>query len=360
MLVRKHADAGHEVLVLASTETYNGDGQLTYVDPSTYFGSDGALVKRLPYRWALPSAISRKLRCYSSVYDELCKFSPDVIVFHGLTSLDLLTVSRYAAKNPHVVLYADSHEDHNNSAKSFFSRLLLYRFFYRPVIKLSLKNITKILYITYETKLFCNDIYGLSDKSLEFFPLGGDVVCDHRYSTLRGEGRLDFGVGDDEVVFFQSGKFDKRKKLIETLRALAKIENRNIKLLLAGVMDDQVTAACSPLIESDDRVIFLGWVGSNELMNLLCLSDVYVQPGSQSATMQMALAARCAVVLDDVPSHRETLQSRGILVGSQEELADALATLAQSPSVVREMQELSYEYAKDNLDYTVLAQRLLR
>jgi 1,2-diacylglycerol 3-alpha-glucosyltransferase len=49
MLVREHVRAGHEVLVLASTENYNNQGQLSYSAPGCYRGSDGAEV--------LPSAI---------------------------------------------------------------------------------------------------------------------------------------------------------------------------------------------------------------------------------------------------------------------------------------------------------------
>ena len=56
-LVRQHVRDGHEVLVIASTETFDGRGGLTYTEPKTYTGSDGARVIRIPYvRW-LPARI---------------------------------------------------------------------------------------------------------------------------------------------------------------------------------------------------------------------------------------------------------------------------------------------------------------
>jgi len=50
MLVREHVKLGHDVRVLASTETYNSDGLFTYTDAGSYMGSDGALVTRVPYK----------------------------------------------------------------------------------------------------------------------------------------------------------------------------------------------------------------------------------------------------------------------------------------------------------------------
>ena len=44
-LVRQHVEDGHDVVVIASTETYAADGTLTYVAPSTYCGGEGAQVE---------------------------------------------------------------------------------------------------------------------------------------------------------------------------------------------------------------------------------------------------------------------------------------------------------------------------
>ena len=360
MLVREHVRLGHDVLVLTSTETYDDEGMLTYIDPSTYIGSDGATVKRLPYGGFLPSKLARKLRYHASVNEELLKFAPDVIMFHGMCSFELYTVSRYIAKHPNVVLYADSHEDFNNSARTFLSRVLLYKLFYVPVIQLSLKYISKVLYITYETKLFCNNVYGIDDELLEFFPLGGIVEKKDRYLSLRKDGRFEYLIDDNHTVFLQSGKFDAKKKLIESLKAFSKVKNENITFLIAGVLPVEQDSTVQSLIDADDRVKFLGWVNSEKLQQLLCMCDVYLQPGSQSATMQLALASRCAVVLDDVPSHRHMFCSNGALVSSQKELDKVLFELSENLGAIPEMQDNSYKYAKKYLDYRNLAQRLLR
>ena len=59
-LVRQHLADGHDVFVIASTENYGPDGKITYVEPSTYVGSEGAPVTRLAYRKVLPHALMKK------------------------------------------------------------------------------------------------------------------------------------------------------------------------------------------------------------------------------------------------------------------------------------------------------------
>jgi hypothetical protein len=133
-LVRQHLADGHDVSVIASTENYGSDGRITYVEPSTYKGVEGATVTRLPYRKLLPHAVMRKLRMHPGVYSLLVKKSPEVIVFHGLCGWELHAAARFKRENPSVRLYVDSHEDSNNSATASF-RSTFARLYYAWVIR---------------------------------------------------------------------------------------------------------------------------------------------------------------------------------------------------------------------------------
>ena len=360
MLVKKHVELNHDVLVLASTETYGVDKCLTYVKPSEYLGVEGARVVRLPYSRMLPLFIMKKLRIHSKVYKLLENFKPDVIVFHGMCGWELVTVAKYVKHNPGVKLYADSHEDLNNSARTFLARNTLYRFFYVPLIFLTLRYINRVFYITYETRQFCKKIYGISDKKLEYFPLGGVVLDDESYRAVRSDMRAKHLVSENDVVFFQSGKFDVKKKLIQSLEAFKCVKCSNFKYFIAGSIPTELKLEFDDILKSDIRIVFLDWVDSDELLNLLCMADVYVQPGSQSATMQMSLAARCSVILDDVPSHRHIFCENGFLVKNQEDLVSSFAHIENSPSMLASMSENSFNFAKKYLDYDVLAKRLLK
>lgn len=360
MLVRRHVDVGHDVTVIASTETFSDNKTITYQKPSVYMGSDGARVVRLPYRKFLPQKVMRKLRMHPGLNEELNRLKPDVIMFHGMCGFELLTVTNYIKRNPSIRFYADCHEDKYNSATNFLAKNILYRCFYIPIIRVCNKYIDKVFYITHESKLFCNEVYDLDDNNLEFFPLGGVVHSDQCYEGIRNESRSKLKIQPSDTVFFQSGKFDAKKRLLQSIKSFSKTAGTNLKYIIAGDVQDELQKEFYGLLEADSRIVFLGWVNSEELIDLLCMADVYVQPGSQSATMQMSIAARCAVILDDVPSHRHIFRDNGFLVKTDEDLSSAFSKFEKASALIQSMSENSYEFAKENLDYARLAERLTK
>jgi len=359
MLVAEHVRAGHSVHVLASTETFGPDGKLTYVEPSSYRSDNGAMVTRLPYRFAALPKFARKFRAYPRLVSRLEEIGPDVIVFHGLCAYALLEVAGYARRNPDVVLYADSHEDFNNSARGWVSKWLLHVMFYRSIFQKSLPAIRKVFCITKETESFVRDFYGCPSEKSEFLPLGGKVFADEEYARLRQASREENQWGDDMRIFVQSGKFDGAKRLLDSLAAFSALPDPNARLVLAGVFMSDIKEAAEELVAKDPRIIKLGWLDTQQLMKLLVGADVYVQPGSQSATMQMALCCRKPVIVADVISHRALISSNGWLVSSKQTLYDALASAALIPkSTLESMSAQSSKIATAMLDYAVQAKRL--
>lgn len=361
MLVREHVRAGHEVLVLASTENFDAQGRLSYCSPERYRGVDGADVVRLPYRNFGWHAISKKVRAYPDVYRYLCEFSPDVILFHGACAWELLTVVRYKKKHPSVKLYVDSHEDFNNSARNALSKNLLHGLFYRSIFRRSIPFFEKALCISIETMEFIRSFYGCPEDKLEYFPLGGTIVQDSVYEAVRANVRDKYHLKPNELLFFQSGKFDQKKKLVESITAFRQLPYvENVKYFIAGVLQGDVKSQVETLLAGDKRITFLGWKDADELFRLLCAADVYVQPGSQSATLQNSICCRCAVIVDDVSSHYPFVKGNGWLVNDEERLVDAFndAVLAFQRGKIELMQATSLDIARELLDYEKMARRI--
>jgi len=357
-LVREHVAAGHDVLVVASTETYVDNMSLGYVAAGEYMGSDGAKVIRLPYVGPFPFFIKKKLRMHAGVGEILQRFAPDVIVFHGLCGWELRSVAKYKRDNPQVRLYVDSHEDANNSATGTLSKVL-HRYYYRPIIRSALPWMDKVLCISLETIDFCKQQYGITQEQMEFFPLGGYIADDATYQANRAQGRAALGIEEGQTVFLQSGKFDSKKKLVESLTAFSATRSEGFRFLIVGRVHESIEAEVTRLSAADPRVRYLGWKTADELYSLLCAADVYVQPGSQSATMQMSLCARRPVVIADVPSHQPFVKGNGWKVSNQEQLTKAFTSIDKDPSVLEEMSQRSLEIASDLLDYRRMAKRLL-
>ncbi|WP_343047179.1 glycosyltransferase family 4 protein [Pseudomonas akapageensis] len=356
--MREHVSAGHDVLVVASTETYVDNLSLGYVAAGEYMGSDGAKVIRLPYAGPFPFFIKKKLRVHPGVAEILQHFSPDVIVFHGLCGWELRTVARYKRDNPRVRLYVDSHEDANNSAVGKLSKVL-HRYYYRPIIRRALPLIDKVLCISLETIDFCRRQYGIPQKDMEFFPLGGYIADDATYQANRSQTRGELQLEEGQTVFLQSGKFDSKKKLVESLTAFSATRSQSMRFLVVGRVHESIEQQVSKLSSADPRVQYLGWKTADELYRLLCAADVYVQPGSQSATMQMSLCARRPVVIADVPSHQPFVKGNGWKVSNQQQLTNAFTSIEKDPSMLEEMSQRSLEIASDLLDYRRMAKRLL-
>jgi len=111
-------------------------------------------------------------------------------------------------------------------------------------------------------------------------------------------------------------------------------------------------------MRADHRIQFVGWKSAEELRDLLCAADVYIQPGTQSATMQMSLCARCAVILDDVPSHRPFISGNGWLLNREVSLDDAIGQVVEHVDELPLMAERSADVAAKLLDYRILSARL--
>ena len=357
-LVRQHVEDGHDVVVIASTESFGPDGKLAYVTPGEYMGTDGARVIRLPYRRWVPARLAPKLRLHPGVYRLLAEERPDVVLFHGLCGWELLSAQRYSKTHPATRFFADSHEDFNNSARSIVSRYLLHWGYYRTILHRALPSIDKILCVSDETIAFVRDFYQVPVNKIEFFPLGGTVLIDSKYLEVRQAVRAEYNISDTDVLLVQSGKMNAEKKLLESLSAFVKINNPQLRFLVVGHLQDDIVSAATKLINSDSRIVFTGWKSASQLQSILIAADVYLQPGTQSATMQMSLCSRCAVVLDDVPSHQRYVTGNGWLLNKYTTLDDVLETISHSPRQLLRMAERSHAFASEHLDYRMLARRI--
>jgi len=359
-LVEEHKRQGHDVLVMASTHVLDSNGRGMIVSPGSYTNSQGINVVRLAYHPLVPRNLAVKLRIHKGFYQLLDDFSPDVILFHGMCGWELLTATSYRKNNPSIKLYVDTHTDFINSAKNFLSRWVLHTLFYKPIVHLCLPYIEKILCISTLTKKFAGDFYGIPKESLEFYPLGGHPVQHDAYLSIRNSIRKELGLVDGQICFIQSGKQSVEKKLIETLNAFSNNSDPRFRLFIAGSLLDDVRDTARDLIDADSRIVFLGWKKPEELKALLCAADVFLQPGSQSSTMQTSLCCFCVPVLDNIEGHEIYTKNNGWLVSCEKDLELVLEEISSGSADLSAKKNSSEKLAKEMLDYSVLAKRILQ
>ena len=355
MLVREHVDAGHDVLVLASTESYDSKGKLSYSSPGRYHGNDGAEVLRIPYIGIMPHALMKKIRAYKGVYKHLDATKPDVIIFHGLCAWSLLTVSSYVRNNPYVKLIVDCHEDSNNSARTWASRVLLHQCFYKPIFRRCLNQITKVLCITIESMDFALNFYGSPRAKTSLLPLGCTIETSQKIRNRRAYFRSQHAIQDTDVVITQTGKLDYTKQLAATLYAFYANPSTNLKLVIAGRMTEDVSAVCLPLIKSDPRILNLGWQTPDELRTVLAGADCFLQPFGQTVTTQMAMGYGCVILAQDLPSHRWLVGDNEFLFKDVSELPAVLKKVVENQAGLDQLKRANSEFAATHLDYKQLA-----
>ena len=355
-LVRAHVADGHDVLVMASTETHSDSGTLIYIEPADYVGQEGARVVRLPYRKWLPHKLMTKFRVNRGLRKLLEEFKPDSILFHGTCGWELRTVAKYVAECPYVRFYVDSHEDQYNSARTLLSRELLHKQFYGRILRSVMPLVRKILCYSLESIDFVESVYGIHRERLELYPLGGRPIPDEEYIERRNRTRREYEISDSDILIIQSGKQTRHKKLMESLVAFKQLDASNVRFFVCGTIDKSIEADVIAACNSDARVSLLGWKTFAELTDLLCAADIYLQPGTQSVTMQHSLCCRCAVILDDVPSHQMYIHNNGWLIGRNGSLVKILKQIPEAD--LEQMKLNSYIFACEYLDYKKLAKRI--
>ena len=355
--LQNHID-GHDVRIVALTEVLDSTGGYRLASPGSSVNEHGIQVTRLEY--AGPRSmrrIMRKIRMYRGLKKQLIAFMPDVVLFHGSSALELLTIFRYKRRNPTVKVFVDSHADLNNSGQSWASRMLLHRAFYGTVLRLVAPALEKILFISLDARQFLTQIYRVDDSLLEYYPLGGFVIDEREWEQRRWKCRLKLGLSQENILIVHAGKMGPLKRTLELVEAIRSNSDPRLRLVLAGSMTEEIAKKLLPMIDADDRISFVGWQSPDELTSLLCSAELYAQPGSQSANAQHAICCGTPVLLDDVPSHHSYVDGNGFLTRTQSDMESAIKIILQNNDVSA-MRHASLRIARSILDYERLAQRL--
>ena len=356
-LVRANRQDGHDVLIVSDCKSFDG-GTIVDTQPEDVITSNGARLVRLKFKHFLSKYLTEKLKICPDLETILEDYRPDVILYHGVIGWSMLTVGKYKRNNPGTRLYLDSHEDYNNSGRSWASRLFQYKILTRQLVHRILNEVDKIFYISLETRVFLKEQLRLPDDCLEYYPLGGFLMEENEKQDYRDKVRRELNLDSDSIVFLHSGKLDAMKRTKWILEAFAKIKDPDCRLLIAGDIPDSTAAELSPRIQADDRVVFLGWQDAESLTALMCASDAYIQPGGQSASLQHAICCGMPIMVYPHPSHAPFLVGNGAYVSSADQIADEVRNWIANPDLLKAYSAASYDIARKLLDYRKLAARL--
>lgn len=356
IIPRNNKKDGHDVYIIASRDTFISNNVIGLQDAGNYINEDEIPVTRLNYKNIINDKISMKIRAYEGLWEQLEKIKPDVILFHGACAWELNTVGNYISKYPNTKLYVDSHEDFFNSANGFVSKHVLHNLFYKRILQKNLKYIEKVLYITKETYNFLHDFYKVPKDKLEFFPLGGELPDTSFYQATREKRRKEIGAKEGDIICIHSGKLDKLKRTEEMLSAFTKIKRTDLKFIIIGKVEADFENTFQKFLENDDRINYLGWKSAKELREYLMAGDLYLQLGSQSATMQQAICNGNVVALYPFESHTYLLGESAFYMKNEEDMISILNNV--SWHTLDQMKQKSTKIVTEILDYEKISRRI--
>ena len=305
ILTKLHHEMGHEVVIIASTETYLDHTRLGYVEPSSYLNEHGIPVHRLPYAAWVPRRLRSKVRAYEGLEARLEEFQPDLIFVHDVQFWDLLAIRRHVRRWPTTV-YADCHADYVNSARGFVSRCLLHGIFYRLILRRADPIIERYLPTLPARADFLHEVYGLDRKKMELLPFGADDTLTKGLDRgkIRDEVRASLGIPADAFVLVTGGKLDLRKNihtLIERFSALRDAGHlKGMHLLVFGQPDPAVQAVLAT-IHIHPGVHLQGWMQAKDIHRMFLAADFAIFPGTHSVLWEEAIGYGLGVVAHHWP-----------------------------------------------------------
>jgi len=289
VLPKMHQLQGHEVQIVASTETFINNKKLGYVEPKSYFTPENIPITRIPYIKGFPHSIIKKLRIYSGLSKILKKFKPDIIFLHDVQFVSVWEIARYA-KNNAVKIYADSHTDYMNSAKNWVSKNILHKIIYKWCTKTIEPFVSKFWGVTPSRKKFLIDFYHVNPQKVGLLLMGLDDsnINFNNLKNSRIEIRKKLNVKKNHFLIISGGKIVRRKNIHLLMQAINELNNPNIHLIIFGSISDEMKVEIEKL-SSSPNISNLGWKDSDEINELLYSADLAVFPGSHSVLWEQAV-----------------------------------------------------------------------
>jgi 1,2-diacylglycerol 3-alpha-glucosyltransferase len=340
VLPKMHKRQGHDVQILASTETYLKGNVMSYLEPSVYYNEDQIKVTRISYVKIFNHFVSRKLRFYIGIDKNLKEFAPDIIFIHDIQFLGIFQIVKYLKKNPGVIVYADGHADFTNSGTNFLSKYILHGFIYK-ICALKIDKYVHKFYGTLPCRVdFFKNFYRVSKDKVELLVMGvDDDLIQFDREKNRHELFLKNQINNDDFVIISGGKIDKKKNIHYLIDAVSELNNSRIKLILFGIFDKEVECLVKNQL-SHKSIIFLGWLNNIQVHRYLAAAHLCVFPGKHSVLWEQSAGIGIPGMYKKIKGHEHIdLGGNCILLenGDKEEIKINLNNIISNRNIYNEL-----------------------
>lgn len=283
MLPKFHKELGFDVEVIASLETFDKDGKLTYMSKAEIYKNEyGIKVTRLAYK--KPEKVYKKLKRYIGTFHAIEAAKPNILFIHGCQFQDMDIVVSYLKKHTGVKVYVDHHADFSNSAKNWLSKNILHKGLWKRTAHMIEPFTTKFYGVLPARVEFLKEIYILPEKKCELLVMGADddKVKEANNPDVKKKIRQKYGIDTDDFLIMTGGKIDPWKtQTLLLMEAVTRIDNPKVKLIVFGSVTPDLKNKVNDLCVQN-RVQYIGWVQADQSYKYFASSDLVVFPGRHS------------------------------------------------------------------------------
>lgn len=322
----------------------------------TSYRFDGGLLEGYPSSILLPGPFHRPRevprplwinRGLTEVFEE---GPPSAVLLFGYNLVNNWIVQAEAGRRGIPVLYFS---DSNvrilppfSNPREAAKRVLIRRFFAEVAAFLSPGNANREFL----------HVHGVEDERIWRCPYPIDVARFTREASAARERRIELrrelGLSPDDFVAAFLGKFIPRKRPLDLVSAVRKIEDGSVKALMIGTgpLEKEIRD------RGGDRVRVTGFVNQSEIPRVLATADVFVMPSDADAhplAVTEALASGLPVLVSETTgchgpddAVREGRNGLVFRCGDPGDLAARLAVLARDPERVRALSANALELSE--------------
>ena len=363
ILPKIHKMQGHDVYIVASTENYLEDKTLGYSEARSYINEDGIPVTRLPYVSWLPAKITRKLRMYVGLTEELENFKPEVIFLHDVQFLDVIKIVAYVKRNPETKVFADGHTDFINSARNWVSKHILHKVIYKWCAKKLEPHVEKFFGVTPLRAQFFSEVYGIDKSKVDVLVMGYDdsEIDKKDPQVITTKIREKFNIKNSDFLIITGGKIDERKKIHVLIESLIELNLPNVKLLVFGTptpeMDEKIKDLCC-----HPSIIYAGWSSQTEICDYLVSADLAFFPGTHSVIWEQAVGLGVPAVFKkwsgmthiDVGGNCVLLDK-----GDKDEIKKVILSFTSDEQRLKTMSKVAQTKGKTTFSYREIAKKAI-
>lgn len=364
--IKYQAADGHEVSLITTDHCYTEGVWGLCKTETDYINPDGVHIIRLPFAFPLPYNVNRQIGIFKGFRETLERIEPDVIFVHNLQFQDDRKVAAYKKKHPNVVIYADSHSDFSNSARNWFTRNTLYRFWWKPCAKKMEPYIDKFFGVMPARVDFLQNVFGISAAKTDLLLMGADDECVERAAKKEvwGKVRESYGIQPEDFLIVTGGKIDAFKTqtllLMEAVRDISReTSHKNLKLLVFGSIAEELKEKLLALCDGKN-VQYIGWAKGEQPYEYFAAADLVVFPGRHSVYWEQVVAQGIPMLCKywEGTTHVDIGGNVAFLMeDSVEVIKEKLLELLDHPEKYEQMKKNAQSEGKKAFSYRLIARK---